>query len=240
MNADGLNALSEQILRGAFAVANTLGCGFLEKVYENALTHELRKAGLVVAQQRGIVVTYDGVVVGEYAVDLLVEGAVLVELKAVKALDDVHLAQCLNYLRATGLHLCLLLNFGKPRLEIRRIVRDHPVTLSRSEGSAAGRSSQRKADPIRAMLDRSRKVLPRRIKPAPIIDDPPTRSAAMQLADIEPGLHVIWDDCPSVELATTSSRRLMPLITAHSRPSSNGSPYYCRTTPLVSRAESPE
>lgn len=121
------------------------------------------------------------------------------ELKAVKALDDVHLAQCLNYPRATGLHLCLLLNFGKPRLEIRRIVRDHPVTLSRSEGSAAGRSSQRKADPIRAMLDRSRKVLPRRIKPAPIIDDPPTRSAAMQLADIEPGLHVIWDDCPSVE-----------------------------------------
>jgi GxxExxY protein len=124
MNADGLNALSEQIIRCAFVVSNTLGSGFLEKVYENALAHELRKTGLAVAQQRGIVVTYDGIVVGEYAVDLLVEEAVLVELKAVKAFDDIHQAQCLNYLRASGRHLCLLLNFGKPRLDIRRIVRD--------------------------------------------------------------------------------------------------------------------
>ena len=124
MSADTLNALSEQIIRCAFVVSNTLGAGFLEKVYENALAHELRKAGLAVAQQRGIVVTYDGIVVGEYAVDLLVEEAVLVELKAVKAFDHIHQAQCLNYLRASGMHLCLLLNFGKPRLEIRRIVHD--------------------------------------------------------------------------------------------------------------------
>jgi GxxExxY protein len=124
MNADGLNALSEQIIRCAFVVSNTLGSGFLEKVYENALAHELRKTGLAVAQQRGIVVTYDGIVVGEYAVDLLVEEAVLVELKVVKVFDDIHQAQCLNYLRASGRHLCLLLNFGKPRLDIRRIVRD--------------------------------------------------------------------------------------------------------------------
>ena len=125
MNADDtvVNRLSERIIGCAFTVANTLGSGFLEKVYENALAHELRKAGLVVAQQRGIIVRYDGVIVGEYAVDLLVEDAVLVELKAIKALDDIHRAQCLNYLRATGLHLCLLLNFGKPRLEIKRIVR---------------------------------------------------------------------------------------------------------------------
>jgi GxxExxY protein len=125
MNADDtvVNRLSESIIGCAFTVANTLGSGFLEKVYENALAHELRKAGPVVAQQRGIIVRYDGVIVGEYAVDLLVEDAVLVELKAIKALDDIHRAQCLNYLRATGLHLCLLLNFGKPRLEIKRIVR---------------------------------------------------------------------------------------------------------------------
>jgi GxxExxY protein len=66
-------------------------------------------------------VRYDGIVVGEYAADLLVEGAVLAELKAVRALDDIHRAQCLNYLKATGLRLCLLLNFGNPRLEIKRI-----------------------------------------------------------------------------------------------------------------------
>ena len=115
------NRLSERIIGAAFQVLNTLGAGFLEKVYENALAHELRKAGLTVAQQHGITVTYDGVVVGEYAVDLLVEGTIIVELKAIKALDNAHTAQCLNYLKATGLHLCLLLNFGKPRLEIHRI-----------------------------------------------------------------------------------------------------------------------
>jgi GxxExxY protein len=122
MNADMLNALSERIIGCAFAVANGLGSGFLEKVYENALAHELRKAGLRVAQQQGVSVVYDDVIVGEYAADLLVEAAIVVELKAVRALDDVHQAQCMNYLRATGMHLCLLLNFGRPRLEIRRIV----------------------------------------------------------------------------------------------------------------------
>jgi GxxExxY protein len=122
MNADEarVNRLSEQVIGCAFQVTNTLGIGFLEKVYENALVHELRKSGLAVRQQHGIVVYYDGVVVGEYAVDLLVEGTIMVELKAVKALDNVHAAQCINYLRATGLRLCLVLNFGKPRLEIQR------------------------------------------------------------------------------------------------------------------------
>ena len=124
MNADEtvLNRLSERIIGCALAVANTLGAGFLEKVYENALAHELRKAGLAVAQQRGIEVMYDGIIVGQYAADLLVQDSVIVELKAVKVMDDVHRAQCLNYLRATGLHLCLLMNFGQPRLEFKRIV----------------------------------------------------------------------------------------------------------------------
>ncbi len=116
-----LNQISERILGCAFAVSNGLGSGFLEKVYENALAHELRKAGLSVAQQHAMVAKYDGVVVGEYVADLLVESLVLVELKCDRAVDDVHLAQCLNYLKATGLRLCLLLNFGKPRVEIRRI-----------------------------------------------------------------------------------------------------------------------
>ena len=113
--------LSECIIGCAFRVMNTLGSGFLEKVYENALAHELRKACLHVSQQHVIMVRYDGVIVGEYAADLLVNGTIVVELKAAKALDHVHTAQCINYLKATGLHVCLLLNFGKPRLEIHRI-----------------------------------------------------------------------------------------------------------------------
>jgi GxxExxY protein len=116
-----LTVLSERIIGGAFAVSNVLGVGFLEKVYENALAHELRKLGLAVAQQQAIVVRYDGIVVGEYVADLMVERSVIVELKHARILDDVHLAQCLNYLKATGLHLCLLINFGKPRVEVRRI-----------------------------------------------------------------------------------------------------------------------
>ena len=94
----------------------------MEKVYENALAHELRKAGLKTEQQHPVSVRYDGAVVGEYLADLLVEDCVVVELKAVKALDDVHLAQCLNYLKATALSLCLLLNFGAPKVQIKRVV----------------------------------------------------------------------------------------------------------------------
>ena len=120
-----MKQLTEKVIQCAFAVSNTLGCGFLEKVYENALVHELRKAGLQVQQQHGITVYYDGVDVGEYTADLLVEGVLLIELKAVKNLDDVHLAQCLNYLKATNLRLCLLVNFAKPKLEIRRIVNNY-------------------------------------------------------------------------------------------------------------------
>ena len=95
--------------------------GFLEKVYENALAHELRKAGLKVVQQRAIQVSYDGVIVGDYVADLLVEDSVLIEVKAVRGVDEVHTAQCINYLKATKLKICLLLNFGRPRLEIRRL-----------------------------------------------------------------------------------------------------------------------
>lgn len=120
-----MRLMTEKVIGCAFTVSNTLGCGFLEKVYENALAHELRKAGLKTEQQHGIVVYYDGQVVGEYVADLLVEGGLLIELKAVRELDDIHLAQCLNYLRATHLHLCLLMNFAKPRVDIRRVVNNY-------------------------------------------------------------------------------------------------------------------
>ena len=115
------NQLTECVIGCAFRVLNTLGSGFLEKNYENALAHELRKAGLTVAQQHGVTVEYDEIIVGTYAVDLLIEETIIVGLKAIKALDHAHTAQCLNYLKVTGLQLCLLLNFGKSRLEIRRI-----------------------------------------------------------------------------------------------------------------------
>jgi len=98
-----LNRITERIIGGAFAVGNTLGSGFLEKVYENALVHELRKCGLSVQPQYPIQVMYDGIVVGDFVADLWVEGRVLVEVKAVRKFNDAHLAQCLNYLKATGL-----------------------------------------------------------------------------------------------------------------------------------------
>ncbi len=117
-----LNELSGAIIGWAFTVLNTLAAGFPEKVYENALALELRKARLAVAQQCGATVTYDDTVAGEYFLDLLVEDAVLAELKTVKALVDAHRLECVNYLKATDLHLCLLLNFGNSRLEIERVV----------------------------------------------------------------------------------------------------------------------
>ncbi len=85
--------ITEKIIGCAFTVSNRLGCGFLEKVYDNALAIELRKAGLRIKRQFVMQVRYDEVVVGEYVADLFVEGCVLVELKAVKLLDEVHTAQ---------------------------------------------------------------------------------------------------------------------------------------------------
>ena len=113
MNAD-LDRISEQIIGAAFEVSNALGAGFLEKVYENALVHELKKRGLLVEQQKRVTIYYDGVVVGDYYSDLLVERLIIVELKAVSRIENIHLAQCMNYLKATGSNLGLILNFGTP------------------------------------------------------------------------------------------------------------------------------
>src|SRR6202012_3663248 len=108
MNTDrgAPDRVTERIIGSAFTVSNTLGVGFLEKVYENALAHEMRKRGLVVAQQRGILVRYDDIIIGDYTADLLVEDRIIVELKVVKSLNEQHIAQCVNYLRATGMELC--------------------------------------------------------------------------------------------------------------------------------------
>ncbi|MCG3184564.1 MAG: hypothetical protein ICCCNLDF_02691 [Planctomycetes bacterium] len=116
------NDVWETIKDAAYKVANTLGPGFLEKVYENALAVELRKRGLKVVQQHRLQVLYEGEVVGEYVVDLFVDDCVLVELKTVKELDSVHEAITLNYLKASPLWLIGLINFGKPRIDVRRYV----------------------------------------------------------------------------------------------------------------------
>ncbi len=114
--------LTYQIRSCAFIVSNELGPGFLERVYENALALELQDSGLAVRTQCPIEVRYKGKIVGDYVADLLVEDRVLIELKAVKALLPEHDAQILNYLRATHIKVGLLINFGQPRVQIKRFV----------------------------------------------------------------------------------------------------------------------
>ncbi len=116
------DALAEVMIGCAFKVLNESGCGFLEKVYENATVHELKKARLTAEPQKAIPVYYDGVMVGDYYAGISVNGIVLIELKAVKAFDEIHKAQCMNYLKATRLPICLLMNFGATRLGLKRLV----------------------------------------------------------------------------------------------------------------------
>lgn len=114
--------LTQKIIGAAMQVHDTLGSGFLEKVYENALAIELRNNSTVVEQQKPITVRYSGQVVGEYLADLLVDHVVIVEPKTAERLSEGHKAQTLNYLRATGLKVGLVINFGSPRLEWQRVV----------------------------------------------------------------------------------------------------------------------
>ena len=118
--------ITELIIKAFYAVYNTLGYGFLEKVYQNALVIELRKLGLEVIPEACIKVYYNGQVVGEYFADLLVAGAVIVEIKAVRTLAPEHEAQLLNYLKATPYEVGLLLNFG-PKAQIKRKVYDNEL-----------------------------------------------------------------------------------------------------------------
>ena len=97
------------------------------------LKHELSKIGLGIHQQHPIPVYYDGILVGDFIADLLVEDQVLVEIKAVRAIDEAHQAQGLNYLKATGLKVCLLINFGKPRVEIKRLINFPSFKLTTDE-----------------------------------------------------------------------------------------------------------
>lgn len=114
--------LTEKIIAACIEVSNELGSGFLESVYEKALLIALAEKGLTAQAQAPLRVVFRNRVVGEFYADILVEGRVIVELKASKALTGEHEAQLLNYLKATGMKVGLLVNFGKPRLEWKRLV----------------------------------------------------------------------------------------------------------------------
>lgn len=114
--------LTGRILACAFAVHNVLGAGFLERVYSNALAIELRREGLVCVQEVPLKVRYREAIVGDYVADIVVAYRVLIEMKACVSIDANHSAQLMNYLRASGIRIGLLLNFGRPKLEYRRFV----------------------------------------------------------------------------------------------------------------------
>jgi len=119
-----INELCDQVRETAYAIHLYHAQGHLEKVYENALAHRLRSAGLDVKQQHPITVKdEDGTVIGEYVADLIIDDCLLVELKAVKTLADEHTAQLLGYLKSTGIEHGLLINFGSHRFQIKKYVR---------------------------------------------------------------------------------------------------------------------
>ncbi len=122
MNEFQHGEITEKIIGAAFEVHTVLGYGFLEKVYENALLAELCKRGVKAETQRAMKVKYKDVIVGDYVADLIVEDKVIVELKTEESYNKVHEAQLLNYLKATGTKVGLLINFGRKKCEFKRLV----------------------------------------------------------------------------------------------------------------------
>ena len=118
------DSLTEQILQATFEVSNILSCGFLEKVYERALLKEVALQGIRAKTQVSYPVIYKGQCIGEYFADLIVEDKIVLELKCVDHLLNEHTAQCLNYLKASGHKLALLINFQRPKVQLKRIVRE--------------------------------------------------------------------------------------------------------------------
>ena len=114
--------LSYKIIELALEVHNELGCGFLEKVYENALMVLFERENIPARQQAAADVYFQERVIGQYFADILVDNKMILELKTVESITNVHKAQVMNYLRATSLRLGLILNFAKPRLVYQRIV----------------------------------------------------------------------------------------------------------------------
>jgi GxxExxY protein len=129
MEQAAFDSLTERVLGAVFEVSNTLGAGFLEKVYERALLRELALRGIRASPQASVTVNYKGLCIGEYFTDILAEDVLLIELKCAERLAPEHTAQCLNYLKASGLTVCLLINFQKPKVEWKRIVHRFQLTV---------------------------------------------------------------------------------------------------------------
>jgi len=119
-----LDPLTERVIGAIFEVSNTLGAGFMEKVYQRALVAELRLRGIKADSETALTVIYKGKSVGDYFADIIVEDLLVLELKCVDKLAPEHTAQCLNYLKASGLRLCLLVNFHHPKVEWKRVMFD--------------------------------------------------------------------------------------------------------------------
>ena len=120
--SEEVESLTASIIGAAFEVSNTLGHGFLEIIYRKALVYELSMRGLSVGEEVPIDVIYKEAKLGRYYCDLLIEKTIVVELKAIDRLSSPHIGQLLNYLKAVGLHVGLLFNFGRPSLEYRRVL----------------------------------------------------------------------------------------------------------------------
>jgi len=119
--------LTSKIIECAYNVHNTLGFGFLESVYQNAILIELEKNGLQATKEVPVKVFYDEKIVGDYVADVIVEDKVIIELKSVKELHPAHEAQLTNYLKATGIEVGLLINFGSERVDVKRKVFTPPA-----------------------------------------------------------------------------------------------------------------
>jgi GxxExxY protein len=119
---ESLDKLIEKVVGAAYEVGNVLGCGFLEKVYARSLLRELAMRGLEIRSEVVFPLTYKGQSVGDYIADLVVNDQLIVELKCVEQFSDEHMAQCINYLKASGIRFALLINFKHPRIKWKRII----------------------------------------------------------------------------------------------------------------------
>ena len=115
--------ITEKIIGAAYSVHNTLGSGFLEKVYQNSLAIELQSFGFIIGVEKPIKVYYDNEIVGNYIADIIVNDKVILEIKAIKELSNIHEVQLVNYLKATGIEVGLLINFGTS-VQVKRRVMD--------------------------------------------------------------------------------------------------------------------
>jgi GxxExxY protein len=129
MNSFIHSEITQKIIGCAIKVHNTLGAGFQEVIYQRSLAIEMKKQQLLFKRELEIKIYYDNIEVGTRRVDFLVDNKVIIELKALSALDDIHLAQTLNYLEASKLEVGLLINFGTTKLQFKRLIKSQRIAI---------------------------------------------------------------------------------------------------------------